>query len=114
MNCQVMYHLIKKLLLMKVTAVFLLVLAISSLGRAFRILGLFTSCTKSHDIFTAILAKALSRNGHNITVVTGLPKLYDGLETLHVKDLADVRECKLFNYLLFVSFKFAFKKLTFL
>ncbi|KAL5273451.1 UGT2A1 family protein [Megaselia abdita] len=77
---------------MKVISAYFIFLATSPSIDAFRILAIFTSCTRSHDMVTSALVKGLHLKGHNVTVLTGLPEMYDAVETLHIKDLADIRD----------------------
>lgn len=83
---------------MKIEAVVLLIFTISSLSQGFRILGIFPSCTKSHDLFASSLTRGLIQKGHNITVLTALPNLYDdGIVKLPLEDLNGIRDCKWFH-----------------
>lgn len=63
-----------------------IILGAIQLATSSKILAIFPSGTKSHDLFTSRLAQELHTRGHDLTVLTVYPELYSGMETIYLKE----------------------------
>ncbi|KAL5273749.1 UGT2A1.2 family protein [Megaselia abdita] len=71
---------------MNIISIITIFLSIFKFSSSSKILAIFPSGTKSHDLFTSRIAEELHSRGHNLTILTVYPELYPGMNTIYLKE----------------------------